>query len=971
MSTFIDRISNRLVRSPQWRVNPAHPLARKLQQVAIPLGSGVQFWSIVAGAGFYANNLSENTSAVVDAEGPAIKFIGGGSRWQTAPRIRQIEVHTSHTQVAIARPLSANTAVHELCAATYPSGLTDYIDIGTGSAQRFRGRTWDGTTVVADADWVPGLLYVVAYNAAQNVQNLYINGAKQSATGTYAHLDSFKLQGHQVWHGNGVVNHVAHFIFAPALTDAENALLARTWRDLLEDPFDFRTMLRTPTATGPTLTLSAVTANFPTGCPDAYDSGERRGGLTAADGSTFQIHRKYTLSDTGQTLEWRLRNTVTEAVISDWADVPGSAITINPRGAGGEANEIWVRRDDVPAAQTQVDIDVRIKSAPAQVVLGTLKWQRSANVEGLGQSNQAGLGSTTGETNPADTTTRLINRASNIAFRGTESYAGDGDAWLAATWATTAGYPAVVCNAAVGGSDIESWRNGGSNWSRVVDDHLRLGRLNGLVMNIGEANSVAPGTWANFGANIAGVASDVRTLTGQTAATLPLVIVVTGGIQGGNASGLDAIREAILAAHNPANGIYVSFSAVGFALLDEGSGDVHYTGANYVAAGVMQGRSLLEIAGLVSAGTAVGTVDPAFTGSSRTGDNLDLTVTHQLGTDITVPAGVEDAIKVRLVSGGSAVTPTSITRLNATTVRVVLPGGTGAVEWRNVQGDAFALAGTGKMVADNSTLVSGGRPVMPTNGWQTPATVSVLVIADAVHGHAADSLSLSTAATLATADASHAHSADGVSLTTASALVVADASHAHTVDAVSLSTAVSLSIADALSAHVADNVTLSSGSTLVTQDAAHGHSADAPSLSVASTLSIADASHAQLADSLVLASGTTLSVADATSAHVADSVALLTLSVLSVSDAVHAHAADAVTLISGAALSIADAVHAHAAENVSLSTIVSLTIADAAHAHLADMVTLTLPGSLVYFDVAPRLTLVMRGLGTTLDMREQ
>lgn len=67
---------------------------------------------------------------------------------------------------------------------------------------------------------------------------------------------------------------------------------------------------------------------------------------------------------------------------------------------------------------------------------------------------------------------------------------------------------------------------------------------------------------------------------------------------------------------------------------------------------------------------------------------------------------------------------------------------------------------------------------------------------------------IEAAVTLAIADALHAHLADSITLTPSGSvtLTIADALHAHIADGVTLTAHVSLQIADALHAHFADNV---------------------------------------------------------------------------------------------------------------------------------------------------------------------
>jgi hypothetical protein len=225
----------------------------------------------------------------------------------------------------------------------------------------------------------------------------------------------------------------------------------------------------------------------------------------------------------------------------------------------------------------------------------------------------------------------------------------------------------------------------------------------------------------------------------------------------------------------------------------------------------------------------------------------------------------------------------------------------------------------------------------------------LLTISDALHGHAADNLVMTSEHLLTVADALHAHAADNVVLTSATALTLADALHAHAADNVVLTSATALTLADALHAHAADNVVLTSEHLLTVADALHAHAADNVALEVAGStnLVVQDALHDHLADVLALTSAHLLIVADATHGHTVDGLTLTVASVLALQDALHAHAADNLTLDAGNGtnLLLADALHAHTADGVALTVDAWLVVADGLHAHAADNVILTIPGA--------------------------
>jgi len=165
---------------------------------------------------------------------------------------------------------------------------------------------------------------------------------------------------------------------------------------------------------------------------------------------------------------------------------------------------------------------------------------------------------------------------------------------------------------------------------------------------------------------------------------------------------------------------------------------------------------------------------------------------------------------------------------------------------------------------------------LPRNSRVRAATggTPTLTVADATHGHTADSLVLTSSTALVIADATHGHTADNLTLdaTTGTSLTVADATHAHTADALTLSTDAWLTVADALHGHAADNLALTLDTWLVVADALHAHAADNLDLSGAPALLIADALHAHAADNLALTLDTWLAIQDAVHAHTADNL---------------------------------------------------------------------------------------------------
>jgi hypothetical protein len=218
-------------------------------------------------------------------------------------------------------------------------------------------------------------------------------------------------------------------------------------------------------------------------------------------------------------------------------------------------------------------------------------------------------------------------------------------------------------------------------------------------------------------------------------------------------------------------------------------------------------------------------------------------------------------------------------------------------------------------------------------------TSTNLVIADALHTHLADNLTLSIGTALATSDTVHAHLADNVSpFGLNSFLTVADATHAHSADALGAFTASwFLAVQEALHAHGAESPTLSVGTVLAPQDTVHAHNADNVALGIAVALVVEDAAHAHAADQCNVSVLLALGINDTVHAHTVDSIVFTGLAAhLLVADAFHAHTAESSNVFTETALLVADTLHLHFVDENGLNTEPSI-------AHLVDEVILSTP----------------------------
>jgi len=296
-------------------------------------------------------------------------------------------------------------------------------------------------------------------------------------------------------------------------------------------------------------------------------------------------------------------------------------------------------------------------------------------------------------------------------------------------------------------------------------------------------------------------------------------------------------------------------------------------------------------------------------------------------------AGYVDAAGVESIS--SAVSTAAASNRNARTAWIGCGANNGSV-WRFYDNRILWVG------VFDGWLSASERRAYAANPWQLYAPTPRRIFWEAVAGGATN---------LVIAEALHAHAADNLALTQLHLLTVAEASHAHAADNLTLTQLHLLTVAEASHAHAADNLTLTQQHTLVLADALHAHAADNVVLSVLGTLAVNDALHGHTADNLALTQAHQLAVADAVHGHAADNLALTQAHVLAIQEALHAHLADNLTLaIGGTTLAIAEALHAHAADNLALTQLHVLVINDTLHAHLADMLTLELPGAAILHD---------------------
>lgn len=134
--------------------------------------------------------------------------------------------------------------------------------------------------------------------------------------------------------------------------------------------------------------------------------------------------------------------------------------------------------------------------------------------------------------------------------------------------------------------------------------------------------------------------------------------------------------------------------------IDIENDDLH-TLAGYNALAVRETNRALALMGKASES---GTVGPVVTSATQNGANIDLTIAHDAGSDITVPAGAEAMFRVE--DDATPVTVSAAARLNANTVRLSLATApTGTVQIFTAYGTMSGMVNTSApVIRDNAAI---------------------------------------------------------------------------------------------------------------------------------------------------------------------------------------------------------------------------------------------------------------------------
>lgn len=232
------------------------------------------------------------------------------------------------------------------------------------------------------------------------------------------------------------------------------------------------------------------------------------------------------------------------------------------------------------------------------------------------------------------------------------------------------GVPALIIQAAIGGTSIASWQSGQSSYTAMMAHLTALADygagLDLLLWDQGEAEVQSGTSYSTHKAAIESFISSVR--SALTLPNLPVVVgslstITTPTVSDANWNAVCRALKAVGAEN--ANCYFVDRTDL------TGADGIHLAGAGQQAYGKRRGRAALAALGL-----ATGYRGPRVRKIDRIdATTYDVQLTHVLGTDITPSSGITGITVEDPSNGNAALTVSSAARTGASTIRVVLSAG--------------------------------------------------------------------------------------------------------------------------------------------------------------------------------------------------------------------------------------------------------------------------------------------------------
>lgn len=425
-----------------------------------------------------------------------------------------------------------------------------------------------------------------------------------------------------------------------------------------------------------------------------------------------------TVDEAVSSLQYRLRDAGTAAVLVDWATLSGAL------AAGTHALSA-----NCPARLGQYLIDVRANGDSASIATGTNPFAVGAVILSAGQSQaMRTFGVVSGAATPIATggaTVPAFGRVFGTYFDAQRT--SSTPAWVAPADGTAYDSPfiptflaaeqarrGVTCayvGCGVGASLAAEWVPGQTNWTRLLVSVNEADAWEGFIWHLGGSDATGGTTAASYMASLNSILTALDGLNGR-GSDYDAVICAMGSRTTGDWDAVARIRQAAKdVAEARAGAIYAEPRDVD--LVDT----VHQSDAG----NVRLARSMSRHLAAAAAGSIAG---PTITGATLDGTSLTLSVTHAPGAtalvatgDITTRLAVYPAgyVPTATTTGRLAISAATVTA-NAINITLASAPTTDVDVYVYPHPDTTATTLSSRLIADNYTAdgIAHGRQVLPT-----------------------------------------------------------------------------------------------------------------------------------------------------------------------------------------------------------------------------------------------------------------
>lgn len=339
-----------------------------------------------------------------------------------------------------------------------------------------------------------------------------------------------------------------------------------------------------------------------------------------------------------------------DSVVKDWTTASGSI------AAGTWSGTIT----GVPQGGSYY-VKARPANAPGLAQAGSNPFYVGIMIVMYGQSNMAGMSTTTSSPPAATAGTTYYNGSAWVAVPS-----GNGVREMLNGVIGATSIPCAALNGAVSGVDISLLEKGQAAYTNLAAQITAAGAdFEFIAWHQGEGDSAADTPQATYLASLSQLHSDLVTDFGRTKAQAPIIVAglasVTNGAPGfGDDASWDAMERTLIDAGTTNASTTYSHSNRDANIVNA---DVHWDGPSYGNAGKRYVRSITTLLGLTSGFPNWHIASAAVVNATTT--TVDLI--HGLGTDFTPTSGIT-GFEVSGDNGANWVAPSTAVRTNATRI---------------------------------------------------------------------------------------------------------------------------------------------------------------------------------------------------------------------------------------------------------------------------------------------------------------